>query len=231
LADLDALIAELSRWADDHAMPVETVAYGEHPDQVVDWRGEGPAVAVLHGGFWRPVWDRSTTVPLAIALARNGWRTANVEYRRRPGRWREMLDDVAAAAALVQPQAAIGHSAGGHLALWLADVPAVSLAGVCDVELAARRWLGNGAVIDFLGGSDADAFAAVQPPLDARNILVHGTRDEVVPIEISRSYAERSGCTLLELDADHFDLIDPRFDGFGEVEAALRAARAGAAAG
>ena len=153
MADLDALLVELPRWAADHAVPVETVAYGDHPDQIVEWRGEGPTVAVLHGGFWRPVWDRSTTVPLAIALARNGWRTANVEYRRRPGRWRELLDDIAAAAALVQPQVAVGHSAGGHLALWLADVPAVALAGVCDVELAARRWLGDGAVIDFLGGS------------------------------------------------------------------------------
>jgi predicted alpha/beta hydrolase family esterase len=225
LADLDARLAELTRWADEHTVPVETVAYGDHPDQVVDWRGEGPAVAILHGGFWRPVWDRTTTIPLAIALARAGWRTANVEYRRRAGRWQEMLDDVAAAAALVQPEVAVGHSAGGHLALWLADVPAVSLAGVCDIEMGARLWLGNGAVIDFLGGSDPKAFAAVQPPLDDRNVVVHGTEDDVVPVELSRSYAERSGCELVELDADHFDLVDPRFDGFGEITDAVARAR------
>jgi pimeloyl-ACP methyl ester carboxylesterase len=225
LADLDARLAELARWADDHAVPVESVAYGDHPDQVVEWRGDGPVVAVLHGGFWRPVWDRATTVPLAIALARAGWRTANVEYRRRPGRWRELLDDVAAAAALVRPEVAIGHSAGGHLALWLEDVPAVALAGVSDVKAAARLWLGNGAVIDFLGGSDPEAFAAVQPPLDERTILVHGTRDDVVPVELSREYAERSGCELVELDADHFDVIDPRFAGFDEISGAVARAR------
>jgi acetyl esterase/lipase len=225
LADLDSLLAELARWAEEHAVPVETEAYGDHPDQVVEWRGDGPVAAVLHGGFWRPVWDRSTTVPLAIALAQDGWRTANVEYRRRPGRWREMLDDVTAAAALVQPEVTVGHSAGGQLALWLAEVPAVALAGVCDVESAARLWLGNGAVIDFLGGSDPEAFAAVQPPLDARNVVVHGTRDEIVPVELSRTYAERSGCELVELDADHFDVIDPRFSGFDEIIDAVGRAR------
>jgi acetyl esterase/lipase len=225
LGDLDARLADLARWADEHAVPFEAAAYGDHPDQVVDWRGEGPVVAILHGGFWRPVWDRSTTVPLAIALARAGWRSANVEYRRRAGRWQEMLDDVTAAAALVQPDVLLGHSAGGHLALWVADVPAVSLAGVCDVEAAARLWLGNGAVIDFLGGSDPEAFAAVRPRLDARNVVVHGTRDEIVPAALSRSYAERSGCELVELDADHFDLIDPRFGGFGEIIGAVARAR------
>ena len=225
MADLDARLAELARWTDANAVPVDTVAYGDHPDQVVEWRGDGPVVAVLHGGFWRPVWDRSMTVPLAIALARAGWRTANVEYRRRPGRWREMLDDVTAAAALVEPEVAIGHSAGGHLALWLGGAPAVALAGVSDVVAAARLWLGNGAVNDILGGSDPEAFAAVQPPLDARNVLVHGTRDEVVPIELSRTYAESSGCELVELDADHFDPIDPRFAAFDEVIDAVARAR------
>ena len=114
MADLEARLAELAQWADENAVPVEPVAYGDHPDQVVDWRGDGPVVAVFHGGFWRPVWDRTTTIPLAIALARSGWRTANIEYRRRAGRWQEMLDDVRAAAALVQPDVAVGHSAGGH---------------------------------------------------------------------------------------------------------------------
>jgi pimeloyl-ACP methyl ester carboxylesterase len=136
-----------------------------------------------------------------------------------------VLDDIAAAAALVEPEVAVGHSAGGHLALWLADVPAVALAGVSDIEAGARLWLGNGAVIDFLGGSDPEAFAAVQPPLDARNIVVHGTRDEVVPVELSRTYAERSGCELVELDADHFDLIDPRFAGFDAIIGAVGRAR------
>jgi predicted alpha/beta hydrolase family esterase len=227
LAELDTLLAELAQWAHDRAVPVEQVAYGDHPDQFVEWRGEGPAVLVLHGGFWRAAWDRSTSVPLAIALAQAGWRSANVEYRRLGhGRWREMLDDVAAAATLVRPDVAVGHSAGGHLALWLRDVPAVSLAGVCDLVRAAQLRLGDGAVQHFLGGEDPEAFAAAGVPLDPRNVVVHGTRDDIVPVELSRSYADRSGCALLELDdADHFDVIDPRYTRFGEIIDAVARAR------
>ncbi|MFJ4775462.1 alpha/beta hydrolase [Streptomyces sp. NPDC088762] len=98
--------------------PDATAAYGEHPDQVVDFyapRGEsqGPAsaplVVVLHGGAWRAPYDRQHITPLADFLARQGFAVANVEYRRGSsvphqsadgpvaGRWPETFDDVAAA--------------------------------------------------------------------------------------------------------------------------------------
>src|SRR4051794_11049772 len=95
--------------------------YGEHPDQVVDLRGEaGPLVLVIHGGFWRPVYGRRIMGSFCDELVTTGARTANVEYRRpEPGRYREMLEDVESAARLIQPDVAVGHSAGGHLALWL----------------------------------------------------------------------------------------------------------------
>ncbi|MDX3854044.1 alpha/beta hydrolase [Streptomyces sp. AK02-01A] len=130
--------------------PDVTAAYGEHPDQVIDFyapRGNQervPLVVVLHGGAWRAPYDRLHLSPFADFLARRGFAVANVEYRRGPetapldggpvaGRWPETFDDVAAAldalpalveAALPEADArrvvVTGHSAGGQLALWAA---------------------------------------------------------------------------------------------------------------
>jgi acetyl esterase/lipase len=128
--------------------PDVTVAYGDHPDQVIDFyapRAEGgpggpaPVVLVLHGGAWRAPYDRRHISPFAAFLARRGFAVASAEYRRGgdddsvAGRWPDTFDDVAAALdalpALVRellPQAhprrtvLTGHSAGGHLALWAA---------------------------------------------------------------------------------------------------------------
>ncbi|MGP3926547.1 alpha/beta hydrolase [Streptomyces sp. 8N616] len=67
-----------------------TVAYGEHPDQLVDFYaprvGEGPAplVVVLHGGAWRAPYDRQHISPFAAHLAAHGFAVASVEYRRGP---------------------------------------------------------------------------------------------------------------------------------------------------
>ncbi|UUN28249.1 S9 family peptidase [Streptomyces sp. FIT100] len=99
--------------------PDATAAYGEHPDQVVDFyaprdaRDPAPLVVVLHGGAWRGPYDRQHITPFADFLARHGFAVANVEYRRGgslpqqrddegaagpvAGRWPETLDDVAAA--------------------------------------------------------------------------------------------------------------------------------------
>ncbi|MGW6605926.1 alpha/beta hydrolase [Streptomyces sp. NPDC055036] len=95
--------------------PDATAAYGEHPDQVIDFyapRGNQervPLVVVLHGGAWRAPYDRTHLTPFADFLARRGFAVANVAYRRGPaipqqddgppvaGRWPETFDDVAAA--------------------------------------------------------------------------------------------------------------------------------------
>ncbi|GAA2764069.1 alpha/beta hydrolase [Streptomyces paradoxus] len=125
--------------------PDAAAAYGDHPDQVIDFfaprraggPGPAPVVVVLHGGAWRAPYDRRHISPFADFLARRGFAVASVEYRRGgdgdslAGRWPDTFDDVAAALdalpALVReslPQAdprrtvLTGHSAGGHLALW-----------------------------------------------------------------------------------------------------------------
>ncbi|KOT42017.1 lipase [Streptomyces caelestis] len=129
--------------------PDATAAYGDDPDQLIDFyapRGEGgpaPVVVVLHGGAWRTAYDRRHVSPFAAFLAGRGFAVASVEYRRGAGepgggvpvagRWPDTFDDVAAAVdalpGLVRecvPRAdprrivLTGHSAGGHLALWAA---------------------------------------------------------------------------------------------------------------
>jgi acetyl esterase/lipase len=241
---LPEFFAELSAWAEAAGAQCETRSYGEHPDQVLDLREPGgpgphPVAIVLHGGFWRAGFARENTTALAVALTAAGWTTANVEYRRLgPGRYRELLDDVAAAARGLEASLAIGHSAGGHLALWLAArggaAAAVALGGVCDLGAAARAHLGGDAVQELLGGGPEDApaaFAEADParllPLGAKQLLVHGLHDDRVPIEHARDYAELAraagdDCRVLELeDADHFDVVDPRYAGFTRILDAL----------
>ncbi|MER8047614.1 alpha/beta hydrolase [Streptomyces sp. NPDC094032] len=95
--------------------PDASAAYGEHPDQVVDFyaprdgRTSAPLVVALHGGAWRAPYDRQHLTPFVDFLARRGFAVANVEYRRGAdiprqgavgpvaGRWPETFDDVAAA--------------------------------------------------------------------------------------------------------------------------------------
>jgi len=115
--------------------PDATAAYGDDPDQVIDFyvpRAEGaagrpaPVVAVLHGGAWRAPYDRRHISPFAAFLTRRGFAVASIEYRRGAaeagegdpvaGRWPDTLDDVAAAVdalpALVRehlPQADAGR--------------------------------------------------------------------------------------------------------------------------
>ncbi len=234
--------------------PARQIAYGTHPDQAGNLHlpvGEGPwpVVVLLHGGFWRWGWDRTLMTPLARDLAARGIAAWNVEYRRvgqEGGGWPGTLADVAAAVdalAGIDPVdtsrvVTVGHSAGGHLALWLASrhrlpagVPgaapavrpraAVSQAGVADLARGAEDELGDGACVELLGGGPGevpDRYAAASPaallPLGISVVLVHGGHDEIVPPEQSRAYAEAArtagdDVALVELaDADHFDVIE-----------------------
>ena len=145
-------------------------------------------VILIHGGFWRgtPEYFDGPT-PLAEALVARGWHVWQVEYRQVPngGGWPGTLDDTAAAvehlavvASALQvdlgPVITVGHSAGGHLAVWALSRPdavlplagAVSLAGALNLLLGEQEDMGGGAVTQFLGGTSADhpdRYAAADP--------------------------------------------------------------------
>ena len=196
----------------------------------------GPVLVVcIHGGFWRARYDLAEIARLAHGCAALPcdpvvW---NIEYPRVgmpgggwPGTAVAVSDAVAAALreAAGRPVVLIGHSAGGHLALWAAGehrvALAISLAGVCDLEAAADAGLGHGAVYEFLGAEpDADLYAAASPiarlPLNVPSLLIHGDADLNVPVEQSRAYhaaavAAGDPCELHELPgAEHFEPVDP----------------------
>lgn len=237
--DLPAFFGELAAWAAAEGPPPVVRPYGPHPDQVADLRAASAPSArvavVVHGGFWRAAFTRANTAAVAAALNRSGWSTWNLEYRRvgAGGGYPATLDDVAAfCRGLPEPAAvAVGHSAGAQLALWAAAEglvgAAVALAGVCDLQAAASAGLGDGAVAGFLGRPPEeapDADPAQRLPLVAPTLLVHGDRDDRVPVEHARTFADRSGAPLVELEgADHFDVIDPRARWWHEIEEAIGA--------
>jgi acetyl esterase/lipase len=166
--------------------PDLTVPYGTLPEHVIDLRLPprlpAPLVVLVHGGFWRPAFDRTHLGPMAHAVAAAGYVVAVPEYRRAgmaPQGWTGTFDDIAAALDRVAPIAErhgadisshtwAGHSAGGHLALWAAARPGlpagspwrgpcpathvVSLAGCNSLRLCAEWNLGSGAAVNLMGG-------------------------------------------------------------------------------
>jgi len=124
----------------------------------------------------------------------------------------------------------MGHSAGGHLALWLVSrhkilktsplyekresriVNAISLAGVSDLRSAWKEKLGHGIVTRLIGGSPdqyPDRYDMGSPiellPNGARQVLIHGTLDKTVPVSQSEQYARRASesgdeCSLVKLE-------------------------------
>jgi pimeloyl-ACP methyl ester carboxylesterase len=139
-----------------------------------------------------------------------------------------MLDDLTRAREALDPVGrvvAVGHSAGGQLALWLAAEGlvdgVVGLGSVCDLAAAAADGLGGGAVVEWLGGPPGEIPDAGSPdpaarlPLGKPHVLVHGVDDDRVPVDHARRYAARASaagddCRLVEVECGHFEPIDPR---------------------
>lgn len=214
-----------------------------------------PVAVVMHGGYWTVGYGAELGTPLAVDLANRGIAAWNLEYRRigGDGGWPATFADAAAgldALATGGQQAAggrldlarvvaVGHSAGGHLAGWLAGrarLPAgapgatpgvrlrgvVSQAGVLDLVDAAAQGLGGGAVLQLLGGGPAshpDRYAQASPiallPFGIPVVCVHGAVDGIVPIRqserfVSAAVAAGDHAELYRLPGvDHFALIDP----------------------
>lgn len=228
--------------------PIEKIPYGTDSQQFAELSRPAGAskgvVVVIHGGFWLADYDLSLGRPLAASLAAAGWTAYNVEYRRvgNGGGWPTTFDDIAAAIdALARIDdldtsrvITLGHSAGGHLAVWAAAraqltgtawadprVPvtaAVSQAGVLDLAAARDDDLGGGAVQRFMGGAVDDRYGSADPttqiPLAVPVRCIHGTRDSNVPLSQSTEYVERAtaagaDATFTQVDGDHFVLIDP----------------------
>ncbi len=259
-------------WALQHlasatSHPYLTLRYGPAIDQVGDLRlpvapvDRVPLVILLHGGFWREPYRRDVMAPLAVDLARRGVATWNVEYRRvggSGGGCPRTFGDVAAAfdfgARLwerhpLEPRAPIvlGHSAGGHLALWcaarrrLADGSpgarpaasprlAVAIGAVTDLAAARRRGLGRGAVDEFVPRADDETWTDPRAllPLGVEQLIAHGTEDEWVPFDLAVDFvsaARRAGGLVDWLPlagVSHMPPIDPASDAWRRIVERLR---------
>ena len=234
----------------------EVERYGEAGQQDGEWwvparGGRLPTVVLVHGGFWRPGFDRGLQEEVAADLVARGLLVWNLDYRSAAEPWPTTLTDVAAGydrlatgrfADRVDPArvAVVGHSAGGHLALWLGSrhrLPAgapgaaprgprpalvVAQAPAAALAQGAREDLGGGAVLALLGGGPdevADRYAVADPvallPTGVRTACQHGERDDVVPLRQSEAYVRAASAAgddavLTRLPGGHFDHLDPR---------------------
>jgi acetyl esterase/lipase len=229
--------------------------------------GEPAAVVVLvHGGYWQHEYGLGLMDPLVPSLLDLGVAVWNVEYRRvgAGGGYPSTFDDIAAAFDVVgslppalagridaRRVAAVGHSAGGQLAVWAASrpeltpgvpgadpsvVPAlvVSQAGVLDLAACAESGLGGGACTELVGdgsGAAPERYATTSPielaPIGVPVVAVHGTFDVTVPIEQSTRYVDAAlaaggDAKLVTIDGeDHFDQLDPASASWAAVLAEL----------
>ncbi|GAB3536871.1 alpha/beta hydrolase [Arthrobacter tecti] len=235
--------------------------YGSDPSQFADlYLPEGEprgVVVIIHGGFWRSQYSLELGVPLAGDLTPRGFACWNLEYRRvgNGGGWPETFEDIAAGIDLLATAAkeygfdtrtttALGHSAGGHLAVWAAgraslpsgapgaSAPAVPLtgvvsqSGVLNLQLAYEERLGSGAVQNLLGEPEGDKYRLADPmsaiPLAVPVVALHGKDDSTVPLSQSESYVEAAvsagaEAELVLIPGDHFAIITPGTDAWESV--------------
>lgn len=232
---LEALTAEWSRRLPGEP---ECVAYDDDADTVIDYWGpvsSSVLVIVLHGGSFAEPYTRAFYEPLARALADRGARVANVEYRRAgalvgaPGTVADVRAAVDAAVVSTGPGdrrvVVIGHSAGGYLALSVADHPGVdavfALSAMCDLERCVSEDREGNEVLAWVGSSPQEAPELWQSlRLDpaawtAQVHLVHGFDDGVVPVAYSVDLADRAARAGARVDLEvlsdtgHYAFVDP----------------------
>lgn len=244
------------------ALPDARIRYGDDsPVQFADLRlptndapeyGH-PVVVFIHGGGWLADWTKDYSAPFVEALTDVGFATWDIEFRRMGnsgGGYPEMFRDVAKAADHLQHVStiyplditrvvAMGHSSGGHLALWLAgranlDLNAplympnphrfrgvVSIGGVNDLEHSLEHG-GRNDILRMLGSISASEakhlFAHTSParllPLGLRQVLILGTEEALWRREMTHAYAETA-----RLTGDDVLLIEPQgLDHFDVVD-------------
>lgn len=266
--------ARLMTWPDllerPRPTPSATVHYGSDPLQVADlWlpagNGPHPVALMVHGGCWQTeIADRTIMNWIAEDLRRRGVAVWNIDYRgvdRPGGGYPGTFQDVAAAADALRAHAteyrldigrvvAIGHSAGGHLALWLAGRPrlpagsplrtanplpvaeAISLGGLPDLEEAARseNGCGNEVIGQLTGGRFADTSVPRLAPLGLPQVLINGRQDRIIPVAYAEGYARPMRAAgddvrVRMLDATgHVELVAPETAAWAAAVEELRRA-------
>ncbi|QQN73207.1 S9 family peptidase [Croceicoccus sp. YJ47] len=232
-------------------LPDGRIAYGRDGLQHVDvWLPRArarnaaghPVVVMVHGGCWQTDVARAGIMNyIADDLRRRGIAVWNLEYRgvdrpgggypgtfRDVGRGSDMLRERGAALGIdTAARLVFGHSAGGHLALWLAArhviAPrsplfhpdplrfgsAICAGGLPDLR-AARVAPGNTCgteAVDALLGADvrdaADLFADCSPadmmPFATHQTLINTGEDHIAPPSFAAAYAAKADAADAEV--------------------------------
>lgn len=222
------------------------VVYGEAGGETLrldiarpDGQGPFPVVILVHGGGWSGGDKAGTEKPGAGAdirpwfepLTEAGFMWVSVNYRLAPAnRWPACLEDTRAAVAWVRVHVAefggdpdriaiMGHSAGGHIALFAAVATeggatpvraVVGCAAVSDLESDSKRRGAPSTSLQALFGLKAEmspenlAFLAAQSPVNVvkagypPTLLLHGDADKTVALDQSIAFRAR----LLALEGD-----------------------------
>ncbi|WP_298818819.1 alpha/beta hydrolase family protein [Chloroflexus sp.] len=243
------------------------ISYGDHPDQfgdlyLPDTSRPAPVVVLIHGGCWQAVYDLTPLGECCAALRAAGYAVWSLEYRRlgNGGGWPQTFHDVAAGLDYLRALAAqypldltrviaLGHSAGGQLALWLAarsklpDTSAlyhahplplcgvVALAAVTDLDLGVTA-TACGVACAELVGHHSHRYREVSPrallPLGVPHYHLVGSDDQIVPaayvesfVTAARSTGDPAHLSILP-DCGHFELTTPHSAAWHAVERAAR---------
>lgn len=219
---------------DPMPMGPSRIAYGSRPEQFGDLRvpkggGPFPVVVVIHGGCWVNFYGLDLMHEVSDVLTAQGLATWNIEYRRigdAESNYPNTMLDVGLAIDHLRKIAAehrldlakvttIGHSAGGHLAMWAAarakldnqnplhgadPLPiraSVALAGVLDLAESINLGVCNGTAGKLMQGTPAEVpahYAESSPkellPLPVPQRLIHGNADTLVPVIMSQHYLD-----------------------------------------
>ncbi len=267
----------LLTWPDltERARPAAdaTIAYGDYAYQKIDvWlpksAGLHPVVLMVHGGCWTTsIADRTLMDWIADDLRKGGVAVWNIDYRgvdRPGGGYPGTFTDAAKAADQLAIDAAkyhldlgrvvsVGHSAGGHIALWLAGrgkLPAgsplrsahplpiahvISLGGLPDLEATAAspdNGCGTEVISQLVGNPPhyADTSVPQLLPLGVPQDLVNGREDRIIPYRLAIDYVAKAKAagdraTLHTIPATgHVELIAPETAAWAETKRLIRAA-------
>lgn len=254
--------------------PTHRIAYGEHEEQFAELylpnhqttQLQGithPTIILLHGGCWQAAIDLSGLGPLCLSLSQLGYAVWNLEYRRldNGGGWPMTFEDVALGADFLSLIAdkysldlsrviSMGHSAGGHLALWLAARKklssesilynpnplsinsVISLAGIPDLEQAADQKICRGHIEQLMKGMPSEVIEYYQQvsinhfePLDIRISHLIGEYDQVVPVDYLKEYSRKQLNSLNKLtiipNIGHFEMVMPAAISWGFIKETL----------
>ena len=227
------------------------IAYGQNDLQFGELRlpsGQGPfpVMVLIHGGCWLSAYDIAHIRKLAAAFTKEGIATWTIEYRRvgdPGGGWPGTFDDVDAGADHLATLAGqfnldldrvivAGHSAGGHLAIWLANRPSqwpaqiqptavLALAPAADLAWLHQQQVCGNVIDKLMGGSPEQypqryqaASGTQRLPLQVPQYIVIGQHDKSwapvghMYVEQARQHGN-SPQVINASESGHFEMIDP----------------------